>query len=72
MDGKSMDIAGDKLNQLKAILPEAFTENKIDWEKLRAALGDNIEFKNEMEEVVKLKVPLKVEIASGRNWDEAH
>jgi len=42
-----MDIAGDKLNQLKAILPEAFTENKIDWEKLRAALGDNIEFKNE-------------------------
>jgi len=47
MDGKSMDIAGDKLNQLKAILPEAFTENKIDWEKLRAALGDNIEFKNE-------------------------
>lgn len=47
MDGKSMDIAGDKLNQLKAILPEAFTENKIDWEKLRAARGDNIEFKNE-------------------------
>jgi DNA polymerase I len=28
--------------------------------------------KKEMEEVVKLKVPLKVEIASGRNWDEAH
>jgi len=28
--------------------------------------------KKEMEEVVKLKVPLKVEIASGNNWDEAH
>jgi len=28
--------------------------------------------KKEMEEVVKLKVPLKVEIASGLNWDEAH
>lgn len=28
--------------------------------------------KNEMEEVIKLKVPLKVEIASGKNWDEAH
>lgn len=26
----------------------------------------------EMEEVIKLKVPLKVEIASGLNWDEAH
>ncbi len=28
--------------------------------------------KTEMEEVMKLDVPLKVEIASGRNWDEAH
>lgn len=28
--------------------------------------------KNEMEEVIELKVPLKVEIASGKNWDEAH
>jgi len=28
--------------------------------------------KKEMEEVIELKVPLKVEIASGRNWDEAH
>lgn len=28
--------------------------------------------KQEMEEVVKLRVPLKVEIAAGRNWDEAH
>ena len=26
----------------------------------------------EMEEVIKLKVPLKVEIAAGMNWDEAH
>jgi DNA polymerase-1 len=28
--------------------------------------------KKEMEEVISLKVPLKVEIASGKNWDEAH
>jgi DNA polymerase-1 len=28
--------------------------------------------KNEMEDVIRLKVPLKVDIASGRNWDEAH
>ena len=28
--------------------------------------------KKEMEGVIKLKVPLKVEIASGANWDEAH
>ncbi|NLA42175.1 MAG: site-specific DNA-methyltransferase [Smithella sp.] len=47
MDGKSLNISDEKLNQLKEILPEAFSENKIDWEKLKAALGDNIEFKNE-------------------------
>ncbi|MCX7668007.1 MAG: DNA polymerase, partial [Atribacterota bacterium] len=28
--------------------------------------------RKEMEEVIKLKVPLKVDIASGKNWDEAH
>lgn len=47
MDGKSLNITEEKLKQLKEILPEAFTENKIDWEKLKAALGDDIEFKNE-------------------------
>ncbi len=47
MDGKSLNITEEKLNRLKEIIPEAFTENKIDWEKLKAALGDDIEFKNE-------------------------
>jgi DNA polymerase-1 len=28
--------------------------------------------KQEMEEVISLQVPLKVDIGSGRNWDEAH
>jgi DNA polymerase-1 len=28
--------------------------------------------RREMEEVVKLSVPLKVDSASGKNWDEAH
>ncbi|MBC8179703.1 site-specific DNA-methyltransferase, partial [candidate division KSB1 bacterium] len=47
MDGHSLNITEEKLNKLKKIIPEAFTENKIDWEKLKAALGDDIEFKNE-------------------------
>ena len=47
MDGKSLNITEERLNRLKEIIPEAFTENKIDWEKLKAALGDDIEFKNE-------------------------
>jgi DNA polymerase-1 len=28
--------------------------------------------RREMEQVIRLKVPLKVDIASGRNWEEAH
>ncbi len=28
--------------------------------------------KKEMEDVIRLRVPLRVDIASGRNWDEAH
>jgi DNA polymerase-1 len=28
--------------------------------------------KQEMENVITLKVPLKVKISSGKNWDEAH
>jgi adenine-specific DNA-methyltransferase len=47
MDGKSLHITEEKLNKLKEIIPVAFTENKIDWEKLKAALGEDIEFKNE-------------------------
>lgn len=47
MDGKSLNITEEKLSKLKEIIPEAFTENKIDWEKLKAALGEDIEFKNE-------------------------
>ena len=47
MDGKSLDITEEKRNRLKEVLPEAFTEDKIDWEKLKATLGEDIEFKNE-------------------------
>ncbi|MCG7850470.1 MAG: site-specific DNA-methyltransferase, partial [ANME-2 cluster archaeon] len=47
MDGKSLDITEERLNKLKEILPDAFTEGKIDWEKLQASLGEDIEFKNE-------------------------
>ena len=47
MDGNSLNIIEDKLNKLKEILPETFTEEKIDWEKLKAALGEDIEFREE-------------------------
>jgi adenine-specific DNA-methyltransferase len=47
MDGKSLDIKQEKIEGLKELLPEVFTEEKIDWEKLKAALGEDVEFKNE-------------------------
>jgi len=47
MDGKSVDIAQQKLEQLKQILPEAFSEGKLDLEKLRLAIGEDIAIQNE-------------------------
>lgn len=47
MDGKSLTPQEEKLQQLKEILPEAFSEGKVDWEKLKATLGEDINFANE-------------------------
>lgn len=47
MDGNSLNIAEEKLNQLKSLMPEIFDEGKIDWEKLRATLGEEVNFSNE-------------------------
>ncbi|MCM0060123.1 MAG: site-specific DNA-methyltransferase [Algoriphagus sp.] len=47
MDGTSLTPEQEKLNALLQVLPEAFSEGKIDWEKLKATLGDNINFSNE-------------------------
>ena len=47
MDGASLTPQEIKLKQLKEILPEAFSEEKIDFEKLKATLGENINFSNE-------------------------
>ncbi len=47
MDGNSKDIKKEKLDKLKVFFPEAFSEDKVDWEKLKAALGEDINFSNE-------------------------
>ncbi|MFZ3089774.1 MAG: site-specific DNA-methyltransferase [Nitrospirota bacterium] len=47
MDGESIDIKQAKLQRLKEVLPEAFVENQLDWEKLKTAFGDDINFANE-------------------------
>lgn len=47
MDGNSLTPQQEKLKQLQQILPEAFAEGKVDWEKLKATLGEDINFSNE-------------------------
>ncbi len=47
MDGFSRTPKEERLKALQQLIPEAFTEGKVDWEKLRAALGDDINFANE-------------------------
>ena len=47
MDGESLNITEEKLNALRQIIPECFTEGKIDWEKFKVVFGEQIEFKNE-------------------------
>ena len=39
----SADLLAERVTQLKDILPEAFTEGKIDFDKLREALGDLVD-----------------------------
>lgn len=58
MDGKSLNIIEEKLRKIKEIIPEAFTENKIDWEKLKAALSDDIDFYFKLPFWFKIQTPI--------------
>jgi len=42
-DGKSLDMVNENLEALKAIFPEAFTEDGVDFEVLRQLLGDGVD-----------------------------
>lgn len=47
MNGLSQSPIDEKIKVLRALMPEVFDEGKIDWEKLKAILGENIRFANE-------------------------
>ncbi len=47
MDGNSLTPQQEKLNAIREVFPEVFAEGKVDWEKLKAALGEDINFSNE-------------------------
>ena len=50
--GKSMDLTEENLNSLKQLLPEVFTGGKIDFEKLRLVLGDEVDDNEERYEFI--------------------
>ncbi len=47
MTGNSQIPKDILLNNLKELIPEIFSEGKVDWERLKATLGEDINFSNE-------------------------
>ena len=42
MDGKSLNLTEERLKSLKALLPEVFSEGKIDFQRLKQAFGEDL------------------------------
>lgn len=47
IDGNSMDIVQKNMEGLQKLFPEVFVEGKIDFEKLKLILGEEIDENNE-------------------------
>ena len=47
MEGFSQTPKEERIKVLQSLMPEIFDEGRIDWEKLQAALGEDINFSNE-------------------------
>lgn len=47
MDGFSLNVVQEQINKLKELFPEVISEEKIDWERLRATLGEDTFISNE-------------------------
>lgn len=47
MDGYSQTPQKERLETLRLLMPEVFDEGHIDWEKLKATFGENVNFANE-------------------------
>ena len=43
LNGESKDILAENISKLKDIFPEIVTEDKIDFDKLKLILGENVE-----------------------------
>ncbi|WP_075980769.1 site-specific DNA-methyltransferase [Bacillus massilinigeriensis] len=82
LDGKSLDLTKENINALKQLFPEVVTEGKIDFEKLKFVLGEEIETNKERYEFTwhgkaqSLKLAqtpstgtLRPDKESSKNWD---
>jgi len=82
INGKTKDIVQDNIEQLKQLFPEIITEDKIDFDKLREILGEEIDDSNERydftwkgkHDSVKIALnpsegTLRPDIDNSRNWD---
>ncbi len=47
MERQSQTPKEERIKMLQSLMPEVFDEGKIDWEKLKATLGEDINFSNE-------------------------
>lgn len=47
MDGQSLNVTEERIRQLRQIFPDVFSEDKIDFNRLRAVLGENVLFPGE-------------------------
>ncbi len=82
LDGRSLDLIKTNIEALKQLFPEVVTEGKIDFDKLKLVLGEEIETRNEKYEftwhgktqAMKLaQTPstgtLRPDKASSKNWE---
>lgn len=82
LDGKTLNLVKENISALKSLFPEAFSEEKIDFDKLRLLLGDEMETSTEKysfnwhgkSEAIKLALKqssgtLKPCVKDSKNWD---
>lgn len=76
MQGTAADIVKKAMLHVDQKLPDRMTlqvHDELVFEVPQSEIEEAARIiKSEMESVVKLKVPLKVNVAKGQNWDEAH
>ncbi len=46
-DGKTMDIVAKNMDKIKELFPEVFTENKVNFDALKEALGEYVDDRDE-------------------------